>query len=115
MAGAGDFVSMFSYDLEAGKWQCRRNCEVLQNFMFAGKKFYLLCRGNYYYAGLDTGKKIVMVWKMSGNEENGSMLPGEIVSVFRKGYSKNKITSEMLDTFLNNPDDYKKQYRKDLN
>ncbi len=111
----GDTVTLLRYDVTKKEWVRSRNYDVLQNLRFANREFYLLYKDNQYCMATYGGKSLYCVWKKSEYiGKHDSLFPGEATSEFRKGFMKNKITNEMVDMLINEPESYKKAYRKDL-
>lgn len=103
-------TNILRYD--GGKWNKCKNCEYLQNFRFANREFYLVKKDGIYFVATDKGADIASVYLKSETENGEKILPGEVVSLFRKEYLKHNITQEMIELFLNNPQEYRKKYNK---
>lgn len=103
-------TSILRYD--GGKWTKCRNCEYLQNFRFANREFYLVKKDAVYFVTTDKGADIASVYLKPETEKGEKILPGEVVSLFRKEYLKHNITQEMIELFLNDPQEYRKKYSK---
>lgn len=101
-----DSVTTMGYDPVKGKWVKRRDCCNVQNVRFAGRDFHLLYKDRYYFVAVESGKDMYTVWYV---KEEG-LLPGEALSIFRKGFTKKGITPEMVDSFLENPPLYAEKY-----
>ena len=103
-------TTILRYDGE--KWYKCKNCDYIQNFRFANREFYLVKKDGMYFVTTDKGADIASVYIKSETEKGEKILPGEVVSLFRKEYLKHDITQEKIETFLNNPQEYRKKYQQ---
>ena len=94
------------------KWKTFRDYEIKQNLRFVNHEFYLLYKDGVYFVAVEKDGDIKSVYFKKENEDGYKLFPGEVVAMFRKEFLKRGITSEMLDLFLDNPQEYKKKYTK---
>jgi hypothetical protein len=97
---------------EEMRWKKFRDYEIVQNLRFMNREFYLLYKDGVYFVGTNKGNDIASVYLKKEKDGDYKYYPGEIAAIFRKEYMKNGITSEMLDLFLEDPQEYKKKYKK---
>lgn len=111
----GDTIVLLRYDISKKEWVRTRDYTLLQNLRFANREFYLLYKDDYYFIATYGGKNLYSVWKKPEYiGKNDAILPGEAASEFRRGFVKNKVTNEMIEMMINDPEGYKSAYRKDL-
>ena len=97
---------------EEMKWKTFRDYEIKQNLRFMNHEFYLLWKDGVYFVAVERGKELKSVYLKNEYDGEYKLFPGEVVAMFRKEYLKRGITSEMLDLFLDDPQEYRKKYKK---
>ena len=105
-------TQILRYSVKKGGWSTYGDCDLLQNLRFANREFYLVYKKGCYFMCTDKGKSIASVYYKKEIEDGDKILPGEVVSLFRKNYLKNGITPEMVELFLEDPVSYQEKYRK---
>ena len=105
-------TDILRYSTKKNCWCKCGDCDLLQNLRFANREFYLTYKKGCYFICTEKGRDIASVFRMKEGEGAGKVLPGEVVSEFRKGYLKNGITPEMVDLFLEKPEEYRIKYKK---
>jgi hypothetical protein len=106
-------TDILRYSMKKHEWYKYRDCDYVQNLRFMNREFYLAYKNGCYFICTDRGKKdIASVYYRKENENGENVLPGEVVSLFRKEYIRNKVTPEMVDLFLEDPAEYRKTYSK---
>ena len=105
-------IQIQRYSAKKDTWFTYRDCDLLQNFRFANREFYLVYKNGRFFVCAEKKGDPVSVYTQKEGDGNEKKLPGEIVSEFRKKYLKNGITPEMLETFLDNPVKYDREYKK---
>ena len=97
---------------EEMRWKKFKDYEIVQNLRFMNHEFYLLKKDGTYFIGTNKGNDIASVYLKKEMEDGYKLFPGEVVALFRKEYLKRGITSEMLELFLEDPQEYRKKYTK---
>lgn len=100
------------YDMKEGKWKTHKDYDLLQNFRFANREFYLTYNKGVYYICTDLGNDIASVYFKKENDGGDKILPGEVAALFRKEYAKRGISQEMIELFLQNPQEYNEKFKK---
>ena len=111
-AGPKYKTQILRYNVKKGEWCTHRDYDLLQSLRFVNREFYLVYKNGYYFVCADKGKDIASVYYKKEVEDGDKILPGEVVSLFRKNYLKNGITPDMLELFLEDPVSYQKKYKK---
>lgn len=89
-----------------------KNCEIVSNFLFCKFEFFLLHKNKMFFICFLSNRELFLVWKKSEYSNGNKLLPGEILSEFRKLFLKNKINKDKIDLFIADPLTYEKQYKK---
>lgn len=106
-------TTILRFSPKKGEWAKCKDCDYIQNLRFVNREFYLVRKNGYYFICTDKGKNDIASVYYKKEEENGEkILPGEVVSLFRKEYIKNAVTPEMVDFFLEDPLSYQEKYKK---
>lgn len=100
------------YNAKKGEWCTHKDYDLLQSLRFANREFYLVYKNGYYFVCTDKGKGMASVYYKKEVEDGDKILPGEVVSLFRKNYLKNGITPDMLELFLEDPVSYQNKCKK---
>lgn len=92
-----------------------KECEICNEFLYDRQNFILLKSKSRYYIciehDIDKINKKGVLFSFWGHDidENSS---GEIISLYRSEYRKNKITYEQIENFINNPINKKRRNAK---
>lgn len=100
----GALTDTWSYSNKQGKRIKHKDCEIVNNFRFSQNDFYVLLHKNIYYVCYSHNGELYVVW----HKVNKDTSAGEVVSEFRKGFIKNKITQQDISNFIENPAAYAK-------
>lgn len=92
-------TDVLSYNKQKGKRVKHRDCNIINSFRFSQNEFYIVQKDNYFYVCYSVKGELISLWKVKKNEMSAS----EAVSIFRKGYIKNKITQKDIDEFIEDP------------
>lgn len=90
-----------------------KNCKYINDFVFCRNEFMLCNKTLNFYVCISKDGEMLSVWSHPMKYENGTdVTPSEVMSLFRRKYTENNITNDMIDTFLNKPKTYKKKFLK---
>ena len=97
-------TDIYRFNVSQNKWALKKEYDLLLNFKFSGKEYYLTRNGGWYFVCVSSNNGDLYSVKYYKEAENGErILPGEILSEFRKEYLKRKLTKEDVDKFIADP------------
>lgn len=94
------------FDRKKDSWVKMKDYDIVTSFKFSGNEFVLLYKGGVFFVGVEVKGNVMSLYYVRENDDGKKVLPGEVVSMFRKLYIKNGITQEVLDGFLKDPVGY---------
>lgn len=100
------------YKREEGKRIKLKDCDIHRNFLFSKNDFFVVKKANMFFVCASVKGDLVSLWHHKDKVEGEIFNVNDIMSLFRKEYSKNNITQEKLELFLDNPTEYEKQFPK---
>lgn len=90
-----------------------KNCKYLNDFKYCRNDFMLCNKKLNYYVCISKDGELLSVWSHPiKNEDGNNYTPSEIMSVFRNNFTKNSITTDMVELFRDKPTSYKRKYLK---
>jgi len=99
-------TNVYRFNVKKGEWVLRRDYEMLQNFKFSGIEFYLLLYNKCFFVTYLTPKGDL--YSLTYKRDNGDVTAGEVASEFRKQFLKNAINKDLIEKFLQDPLNFKK-------
>lgn len=104
-------VEFYHYNKEKEK-RVKSSATLHSSFLFSKNDFALVEWKNYYFVCVIVDGNPISVWNHKKEKDGAIVLPGEAISLFRKGYIKNNITQDMLELFIKDPAGYEAKYKK---
>ena len=98
------------YRHSAGKFVKEKTCELLMQFLFNRREFYVLRKGYFSFVCCSVNEvpHMIVCRKDAGKEYSA----GETASWFRKNYLSEKISNENIDEYLQDPEKWCKKHRR---
>ena len=97
-------TEQYRYDVDKQKWVLRQGHELIQNFKFSGREFFLTHKGHFYFICTNyKNNELYTLVNFKDTEDGYKLTPGEVSSKFRKEYLKRKISDEQILDFIREP------------
>lgn len=85
----------------------RNGYTLCSRFMYGGNDLYLVSSDKQYDICIKDEENYISVWHNPLKHKNGEVMTQlEVKSLFRDGYTKNKITKNDIKVFIENPKEY---------
>lgn len=83
-----------------GEVKKQKDNVILKSFMYNRNNFTLLKKSNWFIVCVNNDKNdLHQIWTLKNNDYNAN----EVLSIFRKEYDKNNITTDLIKKFLKEP------------